>query len=438
MLITDMDLLSRRALIAAPFFIKNLISAPANGRVRLAAMGASNMAWHTLKNIAAHSSVDLVSVAEIDTSRTTEVKDKYPGAKHYQDWRKMLDAEYRNLDAICVGTPDHMHAPQAMAAMQRGLHVYCQKPLTSKVAEARKLKEFASAKNLVTQMGIQVHSSVEYKTAVAMVQSGTIGKIKEVHTWSNKKWGDMDKRPKTKDAIPSTLDWNGWLGVARPFPYIKDYCHMVNWRKRLEFGTGTFGDMGCHIYDPVFAALALTSPLTVRAEGPAPNETNWAINAIVKYVFPGTKFTAGSTVNVTWYDGDERPPREIQELIGDTKMPDQGSISIGTDGVMLLPHVGKPIFFSQAKVQTVVMPDIQADNHYFQFVDAVLGKGKTSTSFDYSGPLSETVLLGSLATKFPKTTLEWDSAKLNFKNMKPANQHLRRKYRSGWKVQGLA
>ena len=214
MLITDMDLLSRRALIAAPFFIKNLISAPANGRVRLAAMGASNMAWHTLKNIAAHSSVDLVSVAEIDTSRTTEVKDKYPGAKHYQDWRKMLDAEYRNLDAICVGTPDHMHAPQAMAAMQRGLHVYCQKPLTSKVAEARKLKEFASAKNLVTQMGIQVHSSVEYKTAVAMVQSGTIGKIKEVHTWSNKKWGDMDKRPKTKDTVPSTLDWNGWLGVA--------------------------------------------------------------------------------------------------------------------------------------------------------------------------------------------------------------------------------
>ena len=137
-------------------------------------------------------------------------------------------------------------------------------------------------------MGIQVHSALEYKTAVAMVQSGTIGKIKEVHTWSNKKWGDMEKRPKTKDSIPSTLDWNGWLGIARPFPYIKDYCHLVNWRKRLEFGTGTFGDMGCHIYDPVFAALALTSPLTVRAEGPAPNETNWAINAIVKYVFPGT------------------------------------------------------------------------------------------------------------------------------------------------------
>ena len=438
MLSTDMDLLSRRALISAPFFIKNLISAPANGRVRLGAMGASNMAWHTLKSLAAHSSVDLVSVAEIDTSRTTEVKDKYPAAKHYQDWRKMLDAEYKNLDAICVGTPDHMHAPQAMAAMQRGLHVYCQKPLTSKVAEARKLNEFAAAKNLVTQMGIQVHSSVEYKTAVAMIQSGAIGKIKEVHTWSNKKWGDMDKRPKTKDAVPRTLDWNGWLGVARPFPYIKDYCHLVNWRKRLEFGTGTFGDMGCHIYDPVFAALALTSPLTVRAEGPAPNKTNWAINAIVKYVFPGTKFTAANTVNVTWYDGDERPPREIQDLIGDTKMPDQGSITIGTDGVMLLPHVGKPIFFSQAKVQTITMPDIQADNHYFQFVDSVMGKGKTSTSFDYSGPLSETVLLGSLATKFPKTTLEWDSAKLSFKNMKAANQHLRRKYRSGWKVQGLA
>ena len=432
-----MNKISRRAILAAPFFIKNLISAPVNGRVRLAAMGASNMAWATLRNIATHGSVDLVSVAEIDTSRTGEVKTRFPAAKHYQDWRKMLDAEYKNLDAICVGTPDHMHAPQAMAAMQRGLHVYCQKPLTSRVAEARKLNEFAHAKNLITQMGIQVHSSVEYKLAVSMIQSGTIGKIKEVHTWSNKKWGDMEKRPKTKDAIPSSLDWNGWLGVAKPFPYIKDYCHLVNWRKRLEFGTGTFGDMGCHIYDPIFAALALTSPLTVRAEGPAPNGTNWAINAIVKYVFPGTKYTAGNTVNVTWYDGDERPGREIQELIGDEKMPDQGSISIGTDGVMLLPHVGKPVFLSQGKMQTVTMPDIQADNHYYQFVDAVMGKGKTSTAFDYSGPLSETVLLGSLATKFRNTTLEWDSANMKFKNVKAANAHLHRKYRSGWNVAGL-
>ncbi len=428
---------TRRAILVAPFFIKNLISAPPSGRVRLASMGASNMAWFTLHPIATHPSVDLISVAEIDTSRLDQVKKQYTAARHYQDWRKMLDKEYKNLDAVCVATPDHMHAPQAMAAMQRGLHVYCQKPLASKVGEARMMNEFAQSKKLVTQMGIQVHSSAEYKTAVTLVQNGTIGKVKEVHAWSNKKWGDMDARPSTKDAVPSTLDWNGWIGVARPVPYIKDYCHLVNWRKRLEFGTGTFGDMGCHIYDPVFGALALTAPISVRAEGPAPNATNWAINAIVKYVFPGTSYTEGKTVYVTWYDGDERPPMAIQELIGDQKMPDQGSIIVGTDGVMLLPHVGFPKLFSQAKLQEVKPLEIKAANHYFQFVDAVLGNGKTSTSFDYAGPLSETVLLGSLATRFPKTTLEWDSAKLSFSNKTEANQYLKRKYRRGWKVKGL-
>ena len=437
MLVNKMDI-TRRAAIAAPFFIRNLISAPPSGRVRLASFGASNMAWFTLDPLSEHKSVDLVSVAEIDTSRTGDVKKKYPKAKHYQNWREMLDKEYKNLDAVCVATPDHMHAPQAMSSMRRGLHVYCQKPLASRVHEARMLTNYARSKKLVTQMGIQVHSSAMYQTAVQIVQSGAIGKIKEVHTWSNKKWGDMDPRPTTTDPIPDTLNWDGWIGVAQPFPYIKDYCHLVNWRKRLEFGTGTFGDMGCHIYDPVFGALALTAPLTVRAEGPAPNATNWAINAIVKYTFPGTQITDGKTVNVTWYDGDERPPMAIQALIEGTKLPDQGSIAIGTKGVMLLPHVAMPLLFPKANFADFKRPEIQANNHYFQFVDAVLGKGKTSTPFDYSGPLSETVLLGSLATRFPNKTLEWDSAKLKFKNMKDANQHLKRKYRDGWKVKGMA
>ena len=132
--------ITRRAAIAAPFFIKNLISAPPSGRVRLAAFGASNMAWSTLDSISQHKSVDLVAAAEIDTSRTGDVKRKYPKANHYQNWREMLDKEHKNLDAVCVGTPDHMHGPQAMSSMLRGLHVYCQKPLTSRVHEARVLK----------------------------------------------------------------------------------------------------------------------------------------------------------------------------------------------------------------------------------------------------------------------------------------------------------
>jgi len=427
----------RRSLLAAPFFIRNLISAPPSDRVRLASMGANGMAWSTLHGIATHPSVDLICAADVDTSRTERVKTTYPKATNYQDWRQMLDKEHKNLDAVCVGTPDHMHAPQAMSAMRRGLHVYCQKPLTSHVAEARRLQKYASSKRLVSQMGIQIHSNAEYRTAVQLVHDGVIGKVKEVHAWSNKKWGDPAPRPATKDEVPATLDWDGWIGVARPEAYIKGYCHPGNWRKRLEFGTGTFGDMGCHIYDPVFGALALTAPLTIRAEGPAPSEYSWAIDAIVKYTFPGTRFTEGKTVNVTWYDGDQRPPQEVQSLIEGTRLPSQGSIVIGTKGVMLIPHVAFPSLYPQAAFKDFKLPEITANNHYHEFVDAIQGKTKTSTSFDYSGPLSETVLLGSLATRFPQTTLEWDSAKLKFRNQKEANAFLRRRYRAGWRVGGL-
>jgi predicted dehydrogenase len=429
--------ITRRAILAAPFFIRNLISAPPSGRVRLASFGANGMAWSTLHGIATHASVDLVGAADVDTARGERVKTTYPKATLYQDWRRMLDKEYKNLDAVCVGTPDHMHAPQAMSAMRRGLNVYCQKPLTSHVAEARQLHKYAVSKRLVTQMGIQVHSNAEYRTAVQLVHAGAIGKVKEVHAWSNKKWGDTEPRPAATDPVPATLDWDGWIGVAHPESFIKGYCHPGNWRKRLAFGTGTFGDMGCHIYDPVFGALALTAPLTIRAEGPAPSEHSWAVNAIVKYTFPGTQYTDGKTVNVTWYDGDERPPQEVQALIEGAKLPSQGSIIIGTKGVMLIPHVAFPSLFPQAAFKDFKLPEVMGNNHYHEFVEAILGKGQTSTPFNYSGPLSETVLLGSLATRFPETTLEWNSAKLKFRNEKQANAFLKRPYRAGWKVKSL-
>src|SRR5207237_2210802 len=191
-----------------------------------------------------------------------------------------------------------------------------QKPLAHDIYEVRRLTEYARERKLVTQMGIQVHSDVPYKLAVQLVRDGAIGPIREVHSWSDKKWGDPNPRPDRKDPVPATLNWDAWLGVAPAQSFIgMGYYHPGNWRKRLDFGTGTFGDMGCHIYDPVFEALALTAPISVRSEGAAPNDQSWATDAIIHYVFPGTKFTENKTVKVTWYDGDQRPPAEIQELV---------------------------------------------------------------------------------------------------------------------------
>jgi predicted dehydrogenase len=336
-----------------------------------------------------------------------------------------------------VGTPDHMHAPMAMSAMRLGLPVYQQKPMAHSVHEVHMLTAMARQKNLITQMGIQIHSAREYKTAVQLIQGGAIGKIKEVHSFSEKKWGDSDPLPERTDPVPATLNWDHWIGVAQPRPFIRDVYHPMNWRKRIDFGTATFGDMGCHILDPVFGALGLAAPLSVRSEGTAPNGQSWALNSVIHYVFPGTSVTEDKTVPITWYDGDARPPQEIQALAGSRKLPGQGSLFIGTKGVMLLPHVAMPVLLPEDQFKDFAMPQLETVNHYHQFVEAVMGNGKTTTSFDYAGPLTEAVLLGPLATRFPKTTLEWSSAKLKFGNSPGANLHVRSRYRDGWKVKSL-
>lgn len=428
---------SGRALVAAPFFVRNLISAPPSGKLRLAAFGGGNMAYVTLQQISRHKNVTLACVAEVDSERLGQLNKLETGAKIYQDWREMLQAERKNIDMACVGTPDHMHAMQAMASMREGLPVYVQKPLAHDIYEVRKLTEYARKKNLVTQMGIQIHSSKEYNTAVKLVQDGAIGKIKEVHAWSSKKWGDMDPFPGGSDPVPPTLKWDLWLGNAASRPYIKDYYHPANWRKRVDFGTATFGDMGCHIYDPVFSALGLKAPISVRSEGAAPNEVNWPINSVIHYQFSGTPYTEGATVAITWYDGDEKPPQDVLTRAGVERLPREGSIFFGTKGNMVLPHIGMPRLLPEADFADFKMPEIEPKNHYFQFVDAVLGNGQTSTKFDYSGPLTETVLLGPLAQHFPKTTIEWDSRKMRVRNLKAADKYVRRKYRKGWEQKGL-
>lgn len=422
--------------LAAPYFIPRLLAAPPSDRVLHASFGASGMARSDLTSIASHKNVQLVAVADVEPSRAADLLTKWPDLRIYADWREMLDKE-KGLTSVNVSTPDHMHASMGMSALQRGLHVYGQKPLTHDIYETRRLTEVARKKKAVTQMGIQIHSSKEYRLAVRLVQDGVIGKVKVVHTWSSKKWGDTAPKPERMDPVPAGFNWDHWLGVCADRPFIgQGWYHPGNWRKRLDFGTGTFGDMGCHIYDPVFKALALTAPLSVRSEGAAPNAHSWATDAVIHYVFPGTKFTEGKTVNVTWYDGDQRPPTDIVALVGG-KIPDQGSILIGTKGIMVIPHIAKPKLYPEADFKDFQMPAIEGSNHWHQFVDAILGKDKTQANFNYAGPLTESVLLGSVATRFPKTTLEWKASSLKFTNVKEANQYVRRTYRKGWEVSGL-
>lgn len=425
------------ATIAAPYFVRHLKSAPPSETVRHASFGASGMAHADLSAIARAPNVQLVCVADVDSSKFGAIKGIAPDCRTYQDWRELLDKEYKNLDSVNVSTPDHMHAPIGLSAMNYGLAVYGQKPLAHNVSECRQLTEKAKAKKLVTQMGIQVHSDKPYRMAVHLIQDGAIGLVKEVHTWSSKKWGDGSPLPERKDTPPESLNWDLWLGVAADRPFIGGgYYHPGNWRKRLDFGTGTFGDMGCHIYDPVFAALALTAPLSVKSDGPVPTATNWANDAKVFYVFPGNKFTEGKTVNVTWYDGDQRPPEEISKLLGERKLPDQGSIFIGTKGIMVLPHVSNPILLEHetGKEFDIKRPELDNQNHWQQFVSAVRGKGETSAPFSYSGPLTESVLLGGVACRFKGETLEWNAEKLQFPNKPEANQFLTREYRKGFEV----
>ncbi len=436
------------AAITAPFITRNLIANPPSERVRYGAIGSANMARADIDQIISHPKIDFVCVADVDSGyRASIKKDKAgvaPNLKVYADFREMLEKHGRDLDCISVTTPDHGHAIQAMSAMQLGINVYCQKPLAHDLYEVRCLQEFATDHNLVTQMGIQIHSNRVYRTTVKMIQSGIIGKIKETHSWcGNRHWGSTDPRPTGSDPIPESLNWDLWLNTAADRPFVKDIYHPNNWRKVQDFGTGIFGDMGCHIFDPVFKALELTSPTEIRSVGPRPNDYFWGLKTEMHYLFPGTQYTEGDTIRVYWYDGPgERPPKEIMELV--PNMPTLGSIFIGTKGVLVIPHIGEPVVYlgepgnykeldDDDELQKYSLPDL---NHWHQFVDAVRGEGKTTAGFNYAGPLTEAVLLGSVACKFEGQLLKWNSKRLKFDN-KAANALVKRKYRKGWKVKGL-
>jgi predicted dehydrogenase len=441
--VTTLSRLTRRAALkraaaatlVAPFTFRAFGAAPGETLLH-ASIGASGQAGADVRALTASSHLKLVAVADVDLAHTAAVRKRFPDVRVYQDWRELLDKE-KDLDSVNVSTPDHVHAAATLRAMQLGKHVYTQKPLTHTLHEARRLAVTARDKGVVTQMGIQIHGHPTHRAVVQLVRGGAVGKVQEVHSWSNKRWGDRAPRPDRSDPVPPDFNWDLWLAGAAPRPFLGGgYYHPSNWRKRLDFGTGTFGDMGCHILDPVFGSLALTAPTSVHSEGGGPNEFNWGLDAQVRYAFPGTKYTA-ETLTLTWYDGERRLPPPVRALLGELSPSDQGSVYLGTEGVLYSPYFASPVLLPHEKFQGFKVPAPRAVDHYLEFVEACRGHGKTSTPFDYSGPLTEVVLLGCLATRFPKTTLEWDAGVLKVTNVAEANRFVRQEPRKGWEVEGL-
>ena len=403
--------------------------------VRHAGIGASGQALSDLMSFAKHPAFDLVAVADVDLARFERLQERFPKVRVYQDWRELLKKEHKNIDSVNVSTPDHMHCLIALEAMKRGKPVYVQKPLCNTLRETRMLTEYARRHGLTTQMGIQVSSSRVQRYGEALVQSGIVGKVREVHTFSNKSWGDDKTLPEATDPVPAPLDWDEWLGVSAPRPFKRTVYHPGQWRRRVGFGTGTLGDMGCHIYSPPYRALKLTSPISVTAYGPSPGAESWATKARVKLTYPGTEYTASQTVDVWWYDGGELPPDAIREPVG-SRFPEQGSVVVGTDGMIVLPHVtAEPFVLPDSKMAALPKIELSDRDHYGEFLDVVLagGKQKCSANFDYAGPLTESVIIGNVAAHFPGETLKFDAKALAFPGKPEANQYLTRSYRDGWK-----
>ncbi len=408
----------------------------ANEQLRLASVGVGGKGWSDLNGVAASPGVTVVALCDLDDTREHmgQAARKFSKAARYTDWRKLLD-HHKEFDALTVSTPDHMHAPIALAAMALGKHVFCQKPLTHSVHEARQMRLAARKYGVVTQMGNQIQSHEAYRTAVKLVHDGVIGKVKEVHSWQagSMRWLLVPDRPTGEDPVPETLHgWDNWLGVAPARPFKKTIYHAWNWRAWQDFSNGQLGDFGCHILDPVFLALGLTAPTSIRGRCSPLNREVWYTWSVVEYEFPGTARTTGN-LKLTWYDGEGRfPPREKLGLAADVKLPGSGSLLLGEKGTLLIPHVAAPRLlpgdaFAGYKIETVPAVD-----HYVSWADACRGAGKTTSHFDYAGPLTETVLLGTVALRVPDETLRWDPAAMKVTNSSKADALLRKTYRKGW------
>ena len=417
------------------FFVlpSGLLSKSPNSRLCSAHIGTGGKGRTDTTQLANHERVQVLGLCDVDRNRgqADAYLKKHTSAKFWQDYREMLAELGDKIDVVSVSTPDHTHYPATMAAMELGKHVYTQKPLTHKLAEARQLAEFAAEKKLTTQMGIQNQSRAPYRLTRHYIKEGIIGKVSKVYVWSFKNWG-YDGKPHTEASpIPESLDWNLWLGTAPERPFVNKVYHPGQWRKILDYGCGTLGDMGIHIFDTPFKSLDLTDPLWVEAECRAPNGYGHAEQNKVHYGFKPTQYTTDK-FTFTWWDGEGAPRHDGNpDLIlpnGD-KLPKQGALYVGEGGRMVLPHCGMPTFYPDTIMDQVDQKAFAGVNHYTQFLDAIEGNDKTLAGFDYAGPLAEALCLGVVACQFPGKRLNWNSKKMKVTNLAAANPLLEGKYR---------
>jgi predicted dehydrogenase len=457
--------LQRSALVATavqvvPGHVLGLNGAPSpNEKVNIAGIGVGGQGHSDLSQL---KSENIVALCDVDSRRAAGTFKEFPQAKVFKDFRKMLD-EMKEIDAVVVATPDHVHAIASLHAIKRGKHVYCEKPLTHTVWEAREVARAAREAKVATQMGNQGQASEETRRLQELVWTGAIGQVREAHVWTdrpsnglfNEYWPQGVPAPKDSPPVPEGLDWDLWIGPAPMRPYNPIYCPF-QWRGWWDFGTGALGDIGCHSLDPVFRALKLGAPLTVEASSSRVNDQTYPLAAMVTYTFAArsaepqsinvhtrglTGVQAGGVemppIQVVWYDGGLRPPRP-EGLPDGEQMGDNGRLLVGDKGFILGTRV-----FPEARRKEFKAPEPfleRSAGHYVEWAQACKGAKSPGANFDWAGPLAEAVLLGNiparvqLREKLTRVRLEWDPAKFEFKNLAEANSFLKPKYREGWTV----
>jgi len=442
------------ASVAAPFVMSCQSSRPraipANEKLHHASIGVGGMGLVDLKNFLQHPRIQITALCDVDEKNLSAAAQLAPDARLYSDWRELLAKEGDRIDSVSVTVPDHMHFPIAHGAIQRGKHVYCQKPMCHDIAEVRALTEMSVRRGVVTQLGTQAASTAANRTAVVWLKEGRIGKIKRVILCSNRPGAEtyrlLGPRPAAGTKPPAHLNWDLWLGNAPERPFAEDIYHPTKWRAWQDFGTGWSGDIGCHVLDPVWKGLGLKPALEVVAKvqeswknTPARRGDTWPQSNHITWTFPGNALTADDTLTLEWFDGEFYPPEDVRRLYSDdlAEYPFESAMLIGSEGALMVPNGAAPELLPEAKFANVQRPVLPPRDHYKHFVDACLGGEPTESHFAQTGPMTEAVLLGTVAVRVPEQKLKWNHARMRITNHQDANRYVRRDYREGWHVAGF-